>query len=204
MKIENSIRLRISPDVDPDEVTASLSVTPTRIVRKGDKINSRFSRVPRYAKSTYWQLDSKAPLESSLPVHFEAILAEVQSGGWTLNEISAKYNVLIVCVVFLRGKGKTTFSLNQEIIKQVITLSNGIDIDLYSLSDKSEKLAYPNLEIVEKEEQSLISISFVIEYNRGISEVTEILQGSLLDDPCISAYNDDQNSVFRLQINRNF
>jgi hypothetical protein len=34
--------------------------------------------------------------------------------------------------------------------------------------------------------------------------VTEILQGSLLDDPCISACNNDQDNVFRLQINRNF
>lgn len=120
-------------ELDPDEVTMLVGVTPTKTWRVGDLIDGRATL--RY-KHNGWQL--KANLGASLQQdtqleeHVTSVLEHLRPGWLALTELGAKYDAEIACAVYMHPNGQVpAIHFAKDTISRAGELHAEIDIDLY-------------------------------------------------------------------------
>lgn len=121
-------------ELDPDEVTAKLSINPTESWRKGDLINARGTR--RH-KENGWSVYSKIEKSADLEEHINSVLEQLQAGWIPLLELCKCYAAEIACVIYYRRGSIPAIHFDRDIVAQAAKLNAEIDVDFYILPEES-------------------------------------------------------------------
>ncbi len=117
-------------DVNPEEITAMVGVTPTQTWRTGDLVDPR-ATVRR--KSNGWKVSSESDTAADLGELVGKVLVILRPGWPVLQQLVAQHNALFNCVVHVYDSGAPAISLDKDLIRAVADLGVGVDIDLYCL-----------------------------------------------------------------------
>ena len=114
-------------DLDPDQITAQLGITPSRTWRTGDLVMERASI--RH-KNNGWSVKSDIPMSEDLEEHVEMVLQRLKPAWKSLRKLSTRYTALIDCVVYSHGGARPAIFFNKDVIKRISELNAEIDVDL--------------------------------------------------------------------------
>jgi Domain of unknown function (DUF4279) len=127
-------------DLNPEEITRKVGITPTQIFLKGDRIHPKGSRT---RDRSGWQVKSSLEQETDIEAHVRSVLEKLKTGWQPLIEIienAPKYEAVINCVMYYTpeeaGSG-SGFHLDRSILDQIHQLKAEIDFDLYVLPAES-------------------------------------------------------------------
>jgi Domain of unknown function (DUF4279) len=127
-------------DLDPEEITQRVGITPTQTFLKGERIHPKGSRTRDYSG---WQVRSGLDQETDLEAHIRSVLEKLQAGWQPLIEIienSQQYEAFINCVMYYSpdetGSG-SGFHFDRSLLAQIQQLKAEIDFDLYVLPKES-------------------------------------------------------------------
>jgi Domain of unknown function (DUF4279) len=96
-KISASFRLT-GIDFDPEEITATVGIIPSKTWRVGDLINPKAAI--RYQHNG-WSLKSKLENSAELEDHIKSVLEQLQPGWVPLREICSRHYAEIACVIYV-------------------------------------------------------------------------------------------------------
>jgi hypothetical protein len=126
MPIRSGARIKIfGRDLDPDEVTSRLGLTPTRVLRAGHP-RPRTSIVE---KEGLWELKSDLPEDRDLAEHVASVLGKVVPLTHLVREMSGQYTVLLACIV--HAPSEPPLALSRDAVGQLAALGAEVDFDLY-------------------------------------------------------------------------
>jgi Domain of unknown function (DUF4279) len=126
-------------DLNPEEITRKVGITPTQIFLKGDRIHPKGSRT---RDRSGWQVRSSLEQETDIEAHVRSVLEKLKTGWQPLIEIieNAPHEAFINCVMYYTpeetGSG-SGFHLDRSILEQIQQLKAEIDFDLYVLPAES-------------------------------------------------------------------
>ncbi len=119
---------------NPDEVTISLGVQPTRTWRQGDPRGKTLLR----HKSDGWELSTgyeELDEENSIDMikQIRSIFGRLQPHTSKLKEMCARLKVdaRVCCVMHIEGDDRPAIYFDRDIVKWLAELGADIDIDLY-------------------------------------------------------------------------
>lgn len=138
MKSEISVSFTLSGlNFNPDQLTNTLEITPTKTWQVGDLINPQ-TILKR--KENGWSLQSELDIYSyELEDHLNNLLEKLQSKSNVLKHLCLENYGELSCVIYAIGEERPSIHLDQEIIKKVHQLNCEIDIDLYFLPEQVEE-----------------------------------------------------------------
>lgn len=150
MKYEISVSLTLTGlDLQPDEITAKLRISPTKVWHKGDLIHPK-------GKNCYsdngWSLKSQLDQSSELEAHLKSIFEQLQPVWTILKEICFLYQTEISCVIYV-SEQVPSIHFNPGILGQIHQLNASLDVDLYVLPEnfsqnEQQLLSYDNVSLV--------------------------------------------------------
>lgn len=118
-------------EIEPDEISDRLGISPTRMVKKGAKSVNSLGR-ERTAPCSYWMLDSESSVESKdLRVHLDWILDQCTGREQALEELREVNRIrdVISCVWWsAHGHGGPTLWPRQMEAMARLNLECGFDI----------------------------------------------------------------------------
>jgi uncharacterized protein DUF4279 len=120
-------------DMDPDQVTALVGISPSKTWRLGDPIGPP-PLILRY-KNNGWRLKSELPLSLDLEEHVKSVIDQLQPSWAAFVELGTRYSAEISCVVKSYGGDRPPISFNEAVVKRAAELNAAIDIDLYIFDD---------------------------------------------------------------------
>jgi Domain of unknown function (DUF4279) len=127
-------------DLNPEEITQRVGITPTQTFLQGDRIHPKGSRTHDRGG---WQLRSDLEQEADLETHIRSVLEKLKTGWQPLIEIienSQQYEAFINCVMYYTpdevGSG-SGFHFDRSLLAQIQQLKAEIDFDLYVLPQES-------------------------------------------------------------------
>lgn len=110
----------------PEEVTARLGVTPSRVWRTGDVIGPSTKR----RKFNGWVLRSAVETQMDLEEHVHWLLERLPQDLSGLTDISPEWQVELACSVYVHDQ-TPAMSLDSESLSRLTALGSGLDIDIY-------------------------------------------------------------------------
>jgi Domain of unknown function (DUF4279) len=116
-------------DLDPEQITKLLKISPTNTWRLGDLIGKSILR----CKHNGWRLNSELENSADLENHIEYLLKTLQQSWQTLVEICSQYDAEISCVIYSYEAQGPAIHFDKEIIQCVAELNAEIDVDYYCL-----------------------------------------------------------------------
>jgi Domain of unknown function (DUF4279) len=126
-------------DLNPEEITRKVGITPTQTFLKGDRIHPKGSRT---RDRSGWQVRSSLEQETDIEAHVRSVLEKLKTGWQPLIETieNARHEAFINCVMYYTpeetGSG-AGFHLDRSILDQIHQLGAEIDFDLYVLPEES-------------------------------------------------------------------
>jgi hypothetical protein len=131
-------------DLNPEEITAKLGITPTKTFLKGDRVHPKGTRT--HAVSG-WKLGSKLDESAYLEDHINSVLEQLQVNWQVVNELCRRYTPSINCVMYHHyepdGDPGTGMHFDKAILDQIHQLNAEIDFDLYVLPDNASSMPSP-------------------------------------------------------------
>ncbi len=128
---------------DPQEVTESLELLPTRSHKIGDWRNE--SKLDRW-KHSYWSLSSKEEVKSSnLATHIEWIINKIEQSKSRLLDILNRDHIKAeISCFWILPSDHEYLNISSELLKKIAELNLNMEIDIYSNGEedvnvKSEK-----------------------------------------------------------------
>lgn len=112
----------------PEEVTARLGVTPSRVWRTGDAVGSSAIR----RKFNGWLVQSTVETQMNLEEHVHWLLEHLPQDLSGLTEISPEWHAELACSVYVHDQ-TPAMALDSESLKRLAALGAGLDIDIYVL-----------------------------------------------------------------------
>ena len=125
-------------DLDPEEITRLLGATPTRAIRKDEKIVGQVTGRVRVAKSGLWQLKVSDRTPEDLDGQIEEILSQMTDDLAIWRGISETYPMDLFCGLFL-GVHNEGMSLSAKSLAALGERGIELDLDIYSGSDEDDK-----------------------------------------------------------------
>jgi hypothetical protein len=123
-------------ELDPEEVTKKVGITPTKTFLKGDRIHSKGSRAHPVSG---WQLRSKLDQSSDLEDHIQSVLDQLKVSWQPLLELCSQYDTAINCVMYHYTSDSDPGSgihFDQAVLDQIHQLNAELDFDLYILPER--------------------------------------------------------------------
>ncbi|MEA5470216.1 DUF4279 domain-containing protein [Spirulina sp. 06S082] len=120
-------------DCDPDEITAFVGVTPSKVWKKGDLIypNASVSH-----KQNGWTIKSELDNSIELSKHIEVVLNKIEDNWQSFVKICCKYYAELECTIYIYDEdNRPTISFDKKLVKKLAQLNAEIDVDLYILSE---------------------------------------------------------------------
>lgn len=111
---------------DPELVTRLIGVTPTRVVRKGERRPSS----PLGARHEPWALDSTLDASASFEDHLAALLDQLEINVAGTRECVRRFDAVFQCASYF-DTSNPGFSLSPELVARAAALTLGFDCDLY-------------------------------------------------------------------------
>ena len=95
---------------DPNEITATLGLEPTKTGRKGDLRSLPERKIPP-RRDSIWILNSPLADEKPLQDHLEWLLDQLEPKSATIEAVAAKYKAILMCGYSSEsGQGGCTFA----------------------------------------------------------------------------------------------
>lgn len=167
MKVKNSTRFTIFFDqnkIDPDNITANLSLNPTEILFSQDKIiNGKIYKRP---KISMWRLVHDFDDYPNMYKHLNHFVNILESGNLSLAEIAEQYQTRLTHVLEIYGEGKEVIHIEPSILKKLVDLNVHLDIDLYVFNEVKPEKCYDNP--TELEMESWTSVYLLLRTNAEI------------------------------------
>ena len=115
-------------ELNPDEVTGLVGITPSRAWRIGDP---QRPPIPGVHKNSGWILKSDLPLSAYLDDHVMWVLERLRPSWSEFARLGAQYEAIISCVVKSYGGDRPPITFEPEVVKRVAELNAALDVDLY-------------------------------------------------------------------------
>jgi hypothetical protein len=117
--------------LDPDEITATVGVEPTRTWREGDpagfKGRSRF-------RDSGWEVQSRSDETTYVEDHVHAVFEVLRPGWQELAELGRRYDAYLDCALYIYETGAPALVLEADDVAALAELNCGISVDLYCLN----------------------------------------------------------------------
>ncbi len=134
----------IGPHLDPEQVTRSIGISPSKTWRIGDLVVEQ--ALLRH-KNNGWLLKSNLPLSATLKEHVRFILAQLQVSWQALKELCTQHDAEISCVVMSYGGDRPAMFFDKDIISRAADLNAAIDIDLYVFPRRRKSTRLPDTKV---------------------------------------------------------
>lgn len=123
------VHFTLSGRFDPEEITLSLGVKPSRIWRYGDPIQNTLLKY----KHDVWRISTDEKESLDLQECIQTLLDLIHPYSSGLIKVSSRLNLKseIACVINIEGDQVPAIHLNKEIIEAITELNAEFDIDLY-------------------------------------------------------------------------
>ena len=125
---------------DPAVVSDLVDLKPTFAGVAGEPLPNRPSMRRRHER---WEFAS--PLAPSEPVaeHLAALLPILEKRAAKVQEVLARFDALLQCVIYVREGCNPGFDLPNDLIARVGSLGLSLDFDIYCLADGDRSAADP-------------------------------------------------------------
>lgn len=122
----SKVSLRILGDeLDPEEITELLKVSPTECCKKGDVIAGKYKR-----RTGCWSLESHLPDDIDVEDKVMHLLSQVTNDESTWKLLNSKYQIDLFCGLFLETDNRG-IELSVETIRKLSSLGIKIGFDIY-------------------------------------------------------------------------
>ncbi len=116
-------------ELDPDEVTESLGITPTNVHRQGERHIGRAGGSRRWP-TAHWSLTSHLPASAPLEDHLDALLDRLNVPA--VRSLSVKgWRLDFLCSCFLDDWNQGT-TLSPDVLARLTALGAALVLDLHS------------------------------------------------------------------------
>ena len=114
---------------DPGVVTRLLGITPTHVLRRGQR---RPGPNAPPAKYELWALDSTLPEAAPFDEHLASIVSQLEAAAGGMREVMARFSAHLQCHSHF-STNNPGFAIPAALVQRVAALGLGIDFDLYVL-----------------------------------------------------------------------
>lgn len=126
-KIHVSLSI-VDEALDPDEVTGSTGIIPTRVWRKGDIR----PKTTMKEEENGWELCSALSPSAPLVEHLSHLLAAIHPGVGQLQAFTRQYYAVLSCAVYF-NESSPEIHFETSVIQQLAGLNLRLDVDIYCL-----------------------------------------------------------------------
>ena len=137
---EACISLRIfGDDLDPDELTSKLGVSPTNACRKGDvHRGKKYDQIEKHGRWQYTKPNSPEPIDDQVV----ALLNDLTDDPDVWQDVASRFNVDLFVGVFMRDWNRG-FDLSVPTLRLLADKRIPIGFDIYADAD-DESIADPD------------------------------------------------------------
>jgi hypothetical protein len=127
----------IAPTFDPDYVTDTLNVHPTKAWRKGEPLG--VGRRPSHIAS--WEFKSNLPLSSPLRDHLDYVLSVISPKRDIVRLLCTELTAesYIEAVIYSYNGDRPEIVLDADVVLKIADLGASFGVDLYILDDDGEE-----------------------------------------------------------------
>lgn len=120
--------LYTGPELDPEQVTSLINLTPSRIWRIGDRVSTRAAL--RHEKNG-WYLKSNLPISAELEEHVHSVVRQLLPAWEVLRDLGARHEAEMLCVVSSFGGDRPAINFDKDVVRRLAELNAAIGVDLY-------------------------------------------------------------------------
>jgi len=125
MKNRILVRLQISGELVPDQITRSVGISPDSCWLKGDSVAS----TALHRKTNGWQLNSGLGEALAVKDQLVALFARLRGVEDRIRKLSDQAEILVSCVVY--SDTQPELFLDSNIIRSIAGIGAALDFDVY-------------------------------------------------------------------------
>ena len=120
---------------DPDEVTATSGIVPSKIWRVGDLVVDQGTRRHR---QNGWSVQSGLGTDAALTDQIASVLSRLSTSWEYLCELGRSAQSGLQCTIYMYEAQGPETTIDPTVLRQLAELNASLDYDIYSLGSKRE------------------------------------------------------------------
>ena len=119
---------------DPDVISATLGLTPTKSWRKGDVGPAPAMK----RRSSAWEIKSRLPVTHKITEQIDDVVAQLAGVEEQLKALDFGGEFRMLVALYIVGDERPPFYVSKRAIKFMANLDADLDIDLYRIPDDDD------------------------------------------------------------------
>ena|SRR6266702_35468 len=125
MRNRTIVRLQITSELSPEQITEKVGISPDLCWLKGDTISPTALR----RKTNGWELNSGIGEERALKEHLTTLLLKVRGAEDRLVRLKNSAEILVSCVIY--WDSQPDMFVDSELVRSIASIGAALDFDVY-------------------------------------------------------------------------
>jgi uncharacterized protein DUF4279 len=119
-------------DFDPDDITATARLTPSKIGRKGEPVSARTTRL---RTASTWKMDSRLTPSDEFHAHLEDLIATLRPGWDALTALGQVHQAFVTAAIYCHESQGPLVEVNPQALAALAELRATLGFDLYAVPE---------------------------------------------------------------------